>query len=84
MAAVKTAVSIDQDLFRRWDALARKRRIPRSKLLSQALEEFLAQHDAEELTRRINRACAAAETSEEKRFRKAASTSLRRLLEGSW
>ena len=84
MAAVKTAVSIDQELFRRWDALARTRRIPRSKLLSQAREECLAQHDAVELTRRINRACAAAETSEEKRVRNAASTSLRRLLEGAW
>ena len=83
MPAVKTAISIDQELFRRWDALARKKRIPRSKLLASALEAFLAEHDAEELTRRINRACVA-ETREERRIRKAANDSLRRLLEGTW
>lgn len=54
MAAVKTALSIDESLFERAEALAEELEIPRSRLFSMALEEFLSRHDAKKLLKQLN------------------------------
>lgn len=47
---MKAAVSIPDPVFRRADALARRRRQSRSNLYTLALEEYLLRHEADELT----------------------------------
>jgi len=58
MPAVKTAVSIPEDLFRRLEEIAGQRCTSRSKILAEALADYVARIDGEELTRRFNEALA--------------------------
>jgi len=85
MATVKTAISLDQRLFQEINAIARRRRIPRSQLIAQAVREFLRARSRDDLTERIDRSEAAiAETAQERRAKSASVENLRELLEGSW
>lgn len=54
MATVKTALSIDESLFARAEALAEELEIPRSRLFSMALEQFLRHHDAKKILDQLN------------------------------
>ena len=54
---MKTAVSIQQDIFERAERLARRTKKPRSKLYSDALREYVARHAADEVTEAMNRVC---------------------------
>jgi metal-responsive CopG/Arc/MetJ family transcriptional regulator len=51
---MKTAISLPDDLFRRAETTAKKRRISRSALYAQAIADFLARSDSESVTERLN------------------------------
>lgn len=51
---MKTAVSIPDDIFKEADELARRARRTRSDVYAAALREYLARHDPDSITRRIN------------------------------
>ena len=53
MSTVKTAISLDEPLFRKVQACARDLKIPRSRLFSLALEEFLERRANRRLLRRL-------------------------------
>ncbi len=53
---MKAAVSIPDDVFKRADALARRRKTSRSQLYAEALREYLSSHEAHELTEAMRRA----------------------------
>jgi predicted transcriptional regulator len=55
MAIVKTAISVQESLFERADALARQLHLSRSQLFSRALGEFLDRHESRLLLEAINR-----------------------------
>ena len=55
MAIVKTAISLQESLFERADALARQLHLSRSQLFSRALDEFLKRHESRMLLDAINR-----------------------------
>ncbi|MHC1781192.1 MAG: CopG family transcriptional regulator [Anaerolineaceae bacterium] len=56
MAKVKTAISIDGDLLEETDTLAVELDIPRSRVVSLALEEFIQRHRNRKLLHQINEA----------------------------
>lgn len=56
MANVKTAISLDESLFERADAMARRLKVSRSELYSNAMREFLARRENRALFDSINRA----------------------------
>lgn len=56
MANVKTAVSIDEPLFERAEALAREMRISRSRLFVLALEDYIRRRENQRLLKEINEA----------------------------
>ena len=56
MPAVKTAISMDEQLFARVEKAAAEMEISRSQLFALAVEEFLKQRQRESLTRAINEA----------------------------
>ena len=56
MATVKTAVSVQESLFRKVDALANELQISRSRLFSLAIEEYLERHQSQRLLQEINAA----------------------------
>lgn len=53
---MKTAVSIPDDLFYGTERLARKTGRSRSRLVSDALREYLARHTADKVTESMNQA----------------------------
>ena len=55
---MKTAVSIPDDVFEGAERLARRTKKSRSRLVSDALREYLARHSPDEITEAMNKACA--------------------------
>jgi hypothetical protein len=56
MAHVKTAISLDESLFREAENWAGKLGVSRSQLFARAVEEYVRRHENEELLRRLNEA----------------------------
>lgn len=52
--AMKTAISIPDDLFVSAENTAKKLGIPRSQLFAIALEEFIQNHSKEKITEKLN------------------------------
>jgi metal-responsive CopG/Arc/MetJ family transcriptional regulator len=57
--SMKTAVSIPDDVFGGAESLARRTKRSRSQLFSDALREYLARHDSDEITEAMDRVCEA-------------------------
>lgn len=55
---MKTAVSIPDDIFEGAERLARRTKRSRSRLFSDALQEYLARHTPEKITQAMNKALA--------------------------
>ena len=55
MAVLKTAISLDADLFRRTELMARARKVSRSQFVAEALEKYIAQQEDETLLMQLNR-----------------------------
>jgi metal-responsive CopG/Arc/MetJ family transcriptional regulator len=51
---MKTAVSVPDAVFQAGERLARNQGISRSQLYAEALRAYVAQHDDDEVTRRLN------------------------------
>jgi metal-responsive CopG/Arc/MetJ family transcriptional regulator len=51
---MKTAISLPDDLYRSGDRLAKRLGVSRSELYARALAEFLAKHQADQVTQRLN------------------------------
>jgi hypothetical protein len=56
MATVKTAISLEDSLFKEVEALAKKMKVSRSRLFALALEEFLRRHQNQQLLEQLNAA----------------------------
>jgi hypothetical protein len=57
MPNVKTAISLDSELFHQAERLAEELNLTRSGLYASALAEYLARHQRDLLLERINAAC---------------------------
>lgn len=76
---MKTAVSIPDDVYRGAQRLARRTKKSRSRLVSDALREYLARHAPDDVTEAMDRACAEAGGTKDQ----FSSTAARRILESS-
>jgi hypothetical protein len=54
---MKTAVSIPEAIFRSAESLARRTKKSRSRLVSDALREYVARHGSDEVTDAMNQVC---------------------------
>jgi metal-responsive CopG/Arc/MetJ family transcriptional regulator len=54
MAYMKTAISIDEDLFRKAEKLSSKLQVSRSQLFAQALEYLIERSETLEVIQRLN------------------------------
>ena len=52
---MKTAISIPDELFVSAEKMAKKLGIPRSRLFTRAIEEFLENHSKEKITNKLNK-----------------------------
>lgn len=60
---MKTAISIPEPVFKKADKLAKRLKISRSRLYSQAVADFVARHDDDAVTEAIDRVCETVDTS---------------------
>jgi predicted transcriptional regulator len=81
MAHVKTAISLDESLFREVEDWAGKLGVSRSQLFARAVEEYVRRHENEELVRRLNEAHADRLDDEESEYLKRMSVQHARLLD---
>ena len=81
----KIAVSIEEPLFERADALAEQMSVSRSRLYELALEMFLQKQESQRMLEQLNRVCAEnPPTAEEKRVLEAIQRRQHSLVEGEW
>ncbi len=52
---MKTAISIPDDIFVSAEKMAKKLGIPRSRLFTRAIEDFLEKHSKKEVTKKLNK-----------------------------
>ncbi len=84
MAIVKTAISVQESLFERADALARQLHLSRSQLFSRALDEFLDRHESRLLLEAINRSLEGEPGPDEAECLRSMRGIQRRRVEGQW
>ena len=80
MAYVKTAVSIEESLFREAESLAEKLDVSRSKLFAAAISEFISKYKNQQLLAEINAAYDDAPDKQEKNKLEAMRDKQRQLL----
>jgi hypothetical protein len=61
---MKTAISVPDDLFRKAERIARETRKSRSQIFSEALRDYVARHDPDEITMALDRVVEAEGASE--------------------
>ncbi len=71
MAGVKTAISLEKELFNQVNALAKKMQISRSHLFTLAVKEYLKRYENKNLLSRINAAYDDIPTEEERKISQA-------------
>jgi metal-responsive CopG/Arc/MetJ family transcriptional regulator len=84
MATVKTAVSIDRELFNKAEKLAKKVHMSRSRLYAQAVEYLITKNDNVDVVRELNRAYADSPDDDEKRIMAAASKRMAEANRDKW
>jgi metal-responsive CopG/Arc/MetJ family transcriptional regulator len=84
MQAVKTAISIEKNLFDQAEEMARTLKVSRSKLFVIALQDFLKHQKNKELLAQINSAYDDESDAAEQTLRRKSVQQHRRLVEGDW
>lgn len=84
MQAVKTAISIEKELFEKAEKMARAMKVTRSRLFVIALQDFLEHQKNRELLAQLNAACAEEPNEAEGALLRKSRKTHRRLVEGEW
>ena len=84
MATIKTAISIDEKLFKKAEKLSHKLSLSRSQIFSQALEYLVKRNENLELLQKINEAYREPLDESEKLQLKKAKAKFSKLVKGSW
>ncbi|MCB1034380.1 MAG: CopG family transcriptional regulator [Acidobacteria bacterium] len=80
---MKTAISIDEPLLKKVDALAAEWKLPRSRVFALAAEELVRKHEDEAILEALDKVYGV-EDEEERRLVDAHRRSHRQLLKGTW
>lgn len=75
---MKTAISIKDNVFQEAEKFAKKAKISRSQLYTDALEEYLAKRNEADLIARINAVCEEVDTSLDPAIRQYQSRAIKR------
>jgi metal-responsive CopG/Arc/MetJ family transcriptional regulator len=84
MHAIKTAISIDKNLFDQVEKIARTMKVSRSRLFVIALQDFIEHRKNRETLAQINAACADEPDKTEVTLRLKSRQQHRRIVEGKW
>jgi len=84
MTTVKTAISIQKDLFDQVNELAEDLQMPRSQLFVLAVEEFIKRHENRKILEALNAAYSDAPDPSEKALHEGMRRQHRQLVEEEW
>jgi metal-responsive CopG/Arc/MetJ family transcriptional regulator len=84
MQAIKTAISMDKNLFAQAETFARSMNVSRSRFFSIAVEEFIAHNKNRELLAQINAAYSDEPDATERALRSTSRRLHRHMVEGEW
>jgi metal-responsive CopG/Arc/MetJ family transcriptional regulator len=84
MQTIKTAISIEKNLFEQAEIIASTMKVSRSKLFVMALQDFIEHHKNRELLAQINAAYFDAPDAEEQTLRLKVRHQHRRTVESEW
>ena len=84
MQAIKTAISIEKNLFDQAEIIARTMKVSRSKLFVIALQDFIEHQKNKEMLAQINAAYDDESDETEQALRKKVRRQHRRIVEGEW
>ncbi|NVN92887.1 MAG: hypothetical protein HXX11_20145 [Desulfuromonadales bacterium] len=84
MQAIKTAISMEKNLFDQAESLARSMKVSRSKLFVIALQDFIEHQKNRELFSRINAAYEDEPDTTEQTLLSTSRRQHRRIVEGEW
>jgi len=84
MQAIKTAISMDKNLFAQVETIARSMNVSRSRFFSIAVEEFIARNKNRELLAQINAAYSDEPDATEQVLRSTSRRLHRHMVEGEW
>lgn len=84
MQAIKTAISIEKNLFDQAEIIARSMKVSRSKLFVIALQDFIEHQRNKEMLAQINAAYDDQPDITEQAIRKKVRRRHRRIVEGEW
>ena len=84
MSSVKTAVSIDESLFRKANELARKMKLSRSGFIANAVADYVRRLEAKDVLTQLNEVYADGPDGEDRKFLHFAARGLAKLTEGQW
>ena len=84
MPNVKTAISIQESLFKEAESLAQELEVSRSQLFAMALESFIREREDRQLLQRINNAYSESPTPDEEAYQSRIKDYHRRSVEGEW
>ena len=84
MQAIKTAISIEKNLFDQAEIIARTMKVSRSKLFVIALQDFIEHQKNKEMLAQINAAYDDEPDATEQAIRKIVRRQHRRIVEGEW
>lgn len=84
MQAVKTAISVDKNLYDQANQMAKEMKLSRSKLFVLALQEFIEHQKNKEMLAQINAAYEEDMDPAEETLQSKRSSQHRRLVEGEW
>jgi metal-responsive CopG/Arc/MetJ family transcriptional regulator len=84
MSLIKTAISLDEDLFRKANDLSRNMDISRSKLFQYALINYIAQYENRKLLDAINEVYSTEAAEEDKKLRKAMKDYHKKIIKDKW
>jgi antitoxin MazE6 len=84
MLAIKTAISIEKNLFDQAEKMAHTMKVSRSKLFVIALQDFIEHQKNREMLAQINAAYSDEPDATEQTLRRKARRQHRRIVEGEW
>ena len=84
MQAIKTAISIDKNLFDQADNIARTMKVSRSKLFVIALQDYIEHRKNKEMLAQINAAYSDEPDTTEQTLRRKSRRQHRRIVGGEW
>ena len=84
MLAVKTAISIEKDIFDEAEHIAKEMHVSRSRLFVIAMQDFIEHRKNKQLFDQINTAYSAEPTAEEQTLRRVSRRQHRRIVEREW